>query len=79
MGDDPSLGEYEKLLLEKKTTARKELVLLHPERSVPPGSTRPWLKVSQLFRIKRIHPDADFTTLFLAPGTTLDLSAPSRR
>ena len=45
MGDDPSLGEYEKLLLEKKTTARKELVLLHPERSVPPGSTRPWLKV----------------------------------
>jgi lysophospholipid hydrolase len=49
MGDDPSLGEYEKLLLEKKTTARKELVLLHPERSVPPGSTRPWLKVSVPF------------------------------
>lgn len=43
-GDDPSMGEYERLLLGVKTTARKELVLLHPERSVPPGSTREWLK-----------------------------------
>ena len=45
MGEDPSLGEYERLLLSMKTTARKELVLLHPDRSVPPGSTRRWLKV----------------------------------
>ena len=45
MGDDPSSGEYERLLLSLKTTARKELVLLHPERSVLPGSTREWLKV----------------------------------
>lgn len=44
MGDDPSLGEYEKLLLATKTTARKELVLLHEERTVAPGSTRLWLK-----------------------------------
>jgi len=44
MGDDPSLGEYERLLLSMKTTARKELVLLHPDRSVIPGSTREWLK-----------------------------------
>ncbi|KAI6048040.1 hypothetical protein EDC04DRAFT_2864170 [Pisolithus marmoratus] len=44
MGDDPSIGEYERLLLSLKTTARKELVLLHPERSVVPGSTREWLK-----------------------------------
>ncbi|KAF8131666.1 hypothetical protein EV363DRAFT_1296435 [Boletus edulis] len=36
MGDDPSIGEYERLLLSMKTTARKELVLLHPERSVAP-------------------------------------------
>lgn len=43
-GDDPAMGEYERLLLSIKTTARKELVLLHPERSVPPGSTREWLK-----------------------------------
>ncbi|UZJ53575.1 hypothetical protein CBS101457_002895 [Exobasidium rhododendri] len=43
-GDDPTMGEYERLLLGIKTTARKELVLLHPERSVPPGSTREWLK-----------------------------------
>jgi len=45
MGDDPSLGEFERLLLSIKTTARKELVLLHPDRSIPPGSTREWLKV----------------------------------
>ena len=46
MGDDPSIGEYERLLLSMKTTARKELVLLHPDRSVVPGSTREWLKVA---------------------------------
>ncbi|OBZ78912.1 Lysophospholipase NTE1 [Grifola frondosa] len=44
VGDDPSIGEYERLLLSMKTTARKELVLLHPDRSVVPGSTREWLK-----------------------------------
>ncbi|KAL0580670.1 phosphatidylcholine and lysophosphatidylcholine phospholipase [Marasmius crinis-equi] len=44
MGDDPTLGEYERLLLSMKTTARKELILLHPTRSVIPGSTREWLK-----------------------------------
>ncbi|CAD6884209.1 unnamed protein product [Tilletia controversa] len=43
-GDDPTMGEYERLLLSIKTTARKELVLLHPDRSVFPGSTREWLK-----------------------------------
>jgi lysophospholipid hydrolase len=48
MGEDPSLGEYERLLLSMKTTARKELILLHPERSVVPGSTRQWLKVEHL-------------------------------
>lgn len=45
-GDDPSLGEYERLLMSIKTTARKELVILHSDRSVAPGSTREWLKVS---------------------------------
>ncbi|KAG9019301.1 phosphatidylcholine and lysophosphatidylcholine phospholipase [Tulasnella sp. 427] len=45
MGDDPNIGEYERLLLTTKTTARKELVLLHPDRSVPQGSTREWLKI----------------------------------
>lgn len=45
MGDDSSLGEYERLLLSMKSTARKELVLLHTDRSTSPGSTREWLKV----------------------------------
>jgi lysophospholipid hydrolase len=45
MGDDPTLGEFERLLLSMKTTARKELILLHRDRSIAPGSTREWLKV----------------------------------
>lgn len=40
----PNIGEYEKFLLGMKTTARKELVLLHAERYCPPGLTRNWLK-----------------------------------
>jgi lysophospholipid hydrolase len=45
LGDeDPSIGEYERLIISMKTTARKELVLLHNERSCVPGSTAAWLK-----------------------------------
>lgn len=40
----PSIGEYERFLLGMKTTARKELVLLHVERYSPPGLTRKWLR-----------------------------------
>lgn len=47
--DDPSIGEYERFLLGSKTTARKELVLVHPDQTVKPGTTREWLKV--LFRL----------------------------
>jgi len=39
-----SIGEYERFLLTTKTTARKELVLLHVERYCPPGTTRKWLR-----------------------------------
>ncbi|MBW0461040.1 hypothetical protein O181_000755 [Austropuccinia psidii MF-1] len=42
-GVQPDIGQYERLLVSMKTTARKELVLLHPDRNVPAGSTRPWL------------------------------------
>ncbi|KAL9092603.1 MAG: hypothetical protein Q9165_004407 [Trypethelium subeluteriae] len=40
----PAIGEYERFLLTTKTTARKELVLLHAERYCPPGLTRRWLR-----------------------------------
>ena len=40
----PNIGEYERFLLTTKTTARKELVLLHSERYCPPGLTRKWLR-----------------------------------
>lgn len=40
----PKIGEYERFLLGMKTTARKELVLLHVERYSPPGLTRKWLR-----------------------------------
>ena len=39
----PSPGEYERFLLNMKTTSRKELVLLHAERFSTPGLTRRWL------------------------------------
>ena len=39
----PGIGEFERFLLGMKTTARKELVLLHVERYSPPGLTRRWL------------------------------------
>ncbi|KAK5135258.1 phosphatidylcholine and lysophosphatidylcholine phospholipase [Meristemomyces frigidus] len=42
--DVPVIGEYERFLLTTKTTARKELVLLHTERYCPSGTTRSWLK-----------------------------------
>lgn len=41
---DPSVGEYERLLLKTRTTARTELILLHPEKNVIPGLTASWLK-----------------------------------
>ncbi|KAG9233672.1 hypothetical protein BJ875DRAFT_463466 [Amylocarpus encephaloides] len=40
----PAIGEYERFLLGMKTTARKELVLLHADRFVPQGVTRAWLR-----------------------------------
>ena len=40
----PSIGEYERFLLTTKTTARRELVLLHSERYCLPGLTRSWLR-----------------------------------
>ncbi|KAI8982512.1 hypothetical protein BDB01DRAFT_792895 [Pilobolus umbonatus] len=45
LGDgDPSVGEYERFLINMKTTARKELVLLHGERACQSGTTQNWLK-----------------------------------
>ena len=40
----PSIGEYERFLLGMKTTARKDLVLLHVDRYSQPGLTRRWLR-----------------------------------
>ncbi|KXS15086.1 patatin-domain-containing protein [Gonapodya prolifera JEL478] len=45
LGDeDPAIGELETILIGMKTTARKELVLIHSERYVIPGSTAQWLQ-----------------------------------
>lgn len=40
----PEIGEYERFMLGMKSTARKELVLLHTDRYTVPGSTRTWLR-----------------------------------
>ncbi|KAJ1569876.1 phosphatidylcholine and lysophosphatidylcholine phospholipase, partial [Nowakowskiella sp. JEL0078] len=45
LGDgDSGVGEFERLLLGMKTTARKELILLHAQHQCIPGSTAEWLK-----------------------------------
>lgn len=44
----PKIGEYERFLVGMKSTARKELVLLHVERYCRPGLTRKWLRVSKV-------------------------------
>ncbi|KXN72706.1 patatin-domain-containing protein [Conidiobolus coronatus NRRL 28638] len=45
MADDiPSIGDFEKLIVGKRTTARKELVLLHTKRNFASGLTQKWLK-----------------------------------
>ncbi|KAG5372891.1 Lysophospholipase NTE1 [Yarrowia sp. C11] len=41
---EPDIGEYERVLVKMRTTARTEMVLIHPERYVPPGLTSAWLK-----------------------------------
>lgn len=37
-------GDYERLLVNLKTTARTDLILLHSDKNVLPGSTSLWLK-----------------------------------
>lgn len=37
------IGDYESLLVDSSTTARTELILLHPETFVEPGLTHKWL------------------------------------
>lgn len=39
-----NIGDYERLLVKLRTTARTDLCLLHAEKSVMPGSTSIWLK-----------------------------------
>lgn len=42
--NETDIGEFERLLVTKKTSARTEFVLLHEDRYVVPGSTAKWLK-----------------------------------
>lgn len=39
-----NIGEYERLLMKLKTTARTDLCLIHADKYVEPGSTSVWLK-----------------------------------
>lgn len=39
-----SVGDYERLLIKMKTTARTDICLIHPEKNVEPGLTSMWLK-----------------------------------
>ncbi|KAL6946975.1 hypothetical protein ACO0QE_001832 [Hanseniaspora vineae] len=70
LGDDQDLvararlTDYEKVLLRSKYTPRVELILLHQQRYVEPGSTQHWLKIRPFveshhhveFNIRRFMP-----------------------
>ncbi|KAJ4304953.1 phosphatidylcholine and lysophosphatidylcholine phospholipase [Kalmusia sp. IMI 367209] len=58
----PNIGEYERFLLTTKTTARKELVLLHSERYCPSGLTRKWLRYRPWVNGSHHHVQMPFRT-----------------
>ncbi|KAL0265014.1 phosphatidylcholine and lysophosphatidylcholine phospholipase [Diplodia seriata] len=58
----PAIGEYERFLLTTKTTARKELVLLHSDRYCPPGLTRKWLRNRMWINGSHHHIQMSFRT-----------------
>ncbi|ESZ94195.1 Patatin-like serine hydrolase [Sclerotinia borealis F-4128] len=58
----PAIGEYERFLLGMKTTARKELVLLHTDRFSSPGVTRSWLRNRVWINGGHHHVQMDFRT-----------------
>ncbi|KAI6247902.1 Lysophospholipase NTE1 [Erysiphe necator] len=58
----PAIGEYERFLLGMKTTARKELVLLHADRFSPPGLTRAWLRNREWINGGHHHVQMSFRT-----------------
>lgn len=57
----PNMGEFERLLVTKKTTAKTELILLHRDRYVPDGLTAKWLK-NRIWVNTHHHVQMDFTT-----------------
>ncbi|KAF8537694.1 hypothetical protein BDD12DRAFT_887133 [Trichophaea hybrida] len=65
----PNIGEYERFLVGMKTTARKELILLHPDRYCPPGLTRQWLKNRMWVNGGHHHVQMAFKT---TPGPTIN-------
>lgn len=71
----PNVGEYERFLVGMKTTARKELILLHPDRYCPPGLTRQWLKNRMWVNGGHHHVQMAFKT---APGPALHEGAQKR-
>ncbi|KAG7798017.1 hypothetical protein KL929_001982 [Ogataea haglerorum] len=81
----PDIGEYERLLVKNNTTARTELILLHPERYVEPGSTNNWLKnriwvhshhhVQLSFATNSMPPEVDFGPISKSANTSKLLTA----
>ncbi|RKF61682.1 Lysophospholipase NTE1 [Erysiphe neolycopersici] len=57
-----TIGEYERFLLGMKTTARKELVLLHADRFSSPGLTRAWLRNREWINGGHHHVQMPFRT-----------------
>ncbi|KAI5848150.1 hypothetical protein BZA05DRAFT_404571 [Tricharina praecox] len=68
----PNIGEYERFLVGMKTTARKELILLHPDRYCPPGLTRQWLKNRMWVNGGHHHVQMSYKT---SPGPAINTNA----
>ncbi|ODV62023.1 lysophospholipase [Ascoidea rubescens DSM 1968] len=70
----PDIGDYERLLLKMRTSARIELILLHPHRYVPPGLTNKWLK-PRLWVSSHHHIQLDFIHSGDSKGFMVDESS----
>ncbi|OMH86388.1 Lysophospholipase NTE1 [Zancudomyces culisetae] len=65
------IGPYERLVLASRSTARKELVLLHPKRKCPSGTTRSWLVKRPWIRT---HHHIQLSSLSHVPRNTFDFT-----
>ncbi|OIW32187.1 patatin-like phospholipase [Coniochaeta ligniaria NRRL 30616] len=73
----PEIGEYERFMLGMKSTARKMLILLHPEKYSAPGLTRAWLRNRMWINGGHYHIQMPLGTSTLPMNSTTKRTGPS--